>query len=265
MPPAFAPKSTSNLEADDKTKTLLYAHHGFGKTHQCRHMADYYGKGFIISGESGLKSLVGKDIDYLPFTSWDGRHDPDNEVYSFKGIVAMMRTPEFAAAGYQWISIDSLTEMSDLCKNHFDAEAEREFRANPTKKKDGFAVWNNYNSSLIGALKWVRDLDYHVLMTALAKEEADDNGKQHYWPMVQGKGVMKQIPGMFDNVFCGVRTTTEDPATGKPRITRKFITEEVNGWHGKSRDPFGVIDDVEETADITDIFKKLKVEGFNNA
>ena len=35
-------------------KTLIYGHHGYGKTFQCRFYADEYGKGLIISGESGL-------------------------------------------------------------------------------------------------------------------------------------------------------------------------------------------------------------------
>lgn len=258
MPPVFAPKNTAALGIDEKTKTLLYAHHGFGKTYQCKNLARHYGRGFIISGESGLKSLAGADgIDFLPFTSWDGRHDPESDVYSFKGIVRMMQHPSFREQGYKWIAIDSLTEMADLCRRYAEIEEELERQKDPAKKKDGFAVWNNYSTGLIGALKWVRDLDYHVMVTCLAKEEDDANGKTHYWPMVQGKGVMKQIPGMFDNVLCGVRTTENDIATGQPTISRKFICEEMSGWHGKVRDPLNRISPVEHTDDITAIFKKM--------
>lgn len=259
MPPAFAPRSTGKMRVDEKTKTLLYAHHGFGKTTQCKFYQEHYGPGFIFSGEGGLKSLVGSDIDYLPFSSWDGQHNPEEEVYSFKGIVRMTQSDEFKAMGYRWIAIDSLTELSDLCLRHFEKEVEAERIKNQKDKKDGFAVWNQYNAALIGALKWVRDLDMHVLVTALAKEEEDANGNLHYWPMVQGKGVMKQIPGMFDNVFCGVRSAEPDPATGRPRIKRFFITEEANGWHGKARDPLHRAEPVENTDRMTDIFKKMNM------
>lgn len=257
MPPAFKPRSTSTMTVDEKTKTLLYAHHGFGKTYQCSNYADHYGKGFILSGEAGLKTLVGKDIDFLPFSSWDGAHDPDAGVYSFKGIVRMMKSDEFKSAGYKWVAIDSLTELSDLCKRHCELEGEEQRQREGKEKADGFAIWNNYNASLIGALKWVRDLDYHVLVTCLAKEEEDANGKLHYWPMVQGKGIMKQIPGIFDNVLCGVRSAEADPSTGRPRVKRFFITEEAMGWHGKVRDPIGAAEPVEYTDNITDIFKKM--------
>ena len=53
--------------ADGPTKVLLYSHHGYGKTYQCRHYEKRYGKGLIISGESGLKSIEDVSIDYAPF------------------------------------------------------------------------------------------------------------------------------------------------------------------------------------------------------
>lgn len=259
MPPAFAPRSTGTMSVDEKTKTMLYAHHGFGKTYQAGNYASHYGKGFILSGEAGLKSLVGKSIDYLPFSSWDGPHDPEAGVYSFKGIVSLMRSDEFKAAGYTWVAIDSLTELADQCLRHFEREEAARQARDPNKKKDGFAIWNQYGAALIGALKWVRDLDYHVLVTCLAKEEEDANGNLHYWPMVPGKGVMKQIPGMFDNVLCGVRSADPDPATGRPRVKRFFITDEALGWHGKVRDPLGRSSTVENTDNVTDIFKKMNM------
>lgn len=255
MPAAFKPRSTDTISVDEKTKTLLYAHHGFGKTTQCRFYEEFYGKGFIISGEAGLKSLVGTQIDYLPFKTYDGPHDPDKEIYSFKGIVGMVMSEEFRQQGYKWIAIDSLTELADLCLRHFEKLEEQNREAG--KKKDGFVVWNQYGAALLGALKWLRDLDYHVLVTALAKEEEDDNGKVHYWPMMQGRGVMKQVPGIFDNVLCGVRTHDKDEATGRPRIKRFFITEEVGGWHGKTRDPLQRVAPYEYTDNVTQIFKKM--------
>ena len=104
---------TSDIQKGGAIKLLLYAHHGFGKTFQCRYFQKRYGKGLILSGEAGLKSVEDVNIDYLPFTSWDGNHDPENGDYSFTGIVKMLQSKEFKEAGYKWIAIDSLTELSE--------------------------------------------------------------------------------------------------------------------------------------------------------
>ena len=42
--------STSTAGAQHH-KTLVYGHHGWGRTYQCRFYAEEYGKGLIISGE----------------------------------------------------------------------------------------------------------------------------------------------------------------------------------------------------------------------
>jgi hypothetical protein len=246
----FSPMNTST-PAVHKHKTLLYAHHGFGKTYQCRHYQRAYGKGFIISGESGLKSIEDVGIDFLPFSSWDGEHDPAKGVFSFRGIMKMMATPAFKAAGYQWVAIDSVTEMSERCLTHF-----QEVHAGG---KDGFAVWQDYERAMMGALKWVRDLPYHVLITSLAVEETDDNGVIQFWPMVKQKKIAKQIPALFDHVFCGIRAT-EERKTGSGtslRVQRLLITDEVRGWHGKTRDPRQRLEPVERCSDVTELHARM--------
>lgn len=198
----FKPMNTATAKETHRHKALVYAFHGWGKTTQAAHMQRSYGKTFIISGESGLKSVSDENIDFLPFTSWDGEHNPEKGVFSFRGIVNMMRSPEFKEAGYECIFIDSLTELADRCLEHWQKVHE--------DNKNAFALWGDYGSSMLGALKWVRDLPYHVVVTALAKEGKDDNGDQDYWPHIQGNAVQKQVGGIFDHVFCGVRVTDGD-------------------------------------------------------
>ena len=67
-------KSTGNIGLDSPSKTLLYSHHGFGKTYQARHYQEAYGKGIIFSGEAGLKSL--QDVDIDTFRSPRGKMPP---------------------------------------------------------------------------------------------------------------------------------------------------------------------------------------------
>ena len=244
----FSVMKTSDIAASGPTKVLLYSHHGFGKTYQCRFYQERFGKGLILSGEAGLKSIEDVSIDYLPFSSWDGKHDPKEGIYSFRGIVKMLSSPEFKEAGYTWIAIDSLTELSE----RLIEKLERDY-ANESNK---FAMWGDYARLMIGALKWVRDLPLHVYVTCLAKEEQDPNGVTQYWPLVKGQAVSKQVPAIFDHVLCGVRVT-ETNDQGKPRVRRYVITDEVNGWQGKVRDPRQRLKPMEPVDDVTELLSRM--------
>lgn len=246
----------------DYRKVLLYAHHGWGKTTQAVNYQREYGPGFIISGESGLGSIKSSGIDYLPFTSWDGEHDPAKGVYSFKGIIKIMNTPEFKARDYKWLMLDSLTELSDHAYKH----AEEKANANPGKdgKINGFAIWEEYGAMMIGACKHIRDMKAHVIVTALAKESEDENGNIIHMPMIRGKAAQGQIPGIFDCVLCGVKRTSGsiDPTTGQAsgmKTVHYIITDEIRGWRGKVRDEKRRLAAVESESDITKLFKKMEM------
>ena len=243
----FKTFSTKDIQKDGPTKTLLYAHHGFGKTYQCRFYEKRFGKGLILSGEAGLKSIEDVDIDYVPFSSWRGDHDPEEGVFSFVGIMQMIKSPEFAEAGYKWIAIDSLTEMSDRLMEHLEAE---------NKDGNNFTLYGDNARIMIGALKWIRDLPMHVYVTCLAKEEKDANDVTHYWPMVKGAAVAKQVPALFDHVLCGVRRT-ETNDKGMPKVKRYIVTDEVSGWHGKTRDPMNVLKPYEQVDDVTALLARM--------
>jgi hypothetical protein len=250
-------KTTADLQQKAPTKVLLYAHHGYGKTYQCRYYAKRYGKGLIISGESGLKSLEDVDIDYVEFTSWMEFED----IYRY--LSGLIKNGNFAKTGYKWIAIDSLTELSDRLV---------EMNEDKYKGKDGdidrsksFAMWAEYSRRMIGVLKWLRDLPVHVYMCCLAKEEESANGSsKEFWPMVAGSKTQKQIPALFDHVFCGKKVEVTDPDTGKITVKRYLIADEVSGWHGKVRDPYGVIKAYEEESDVTELLARMSTATAKN-
>ena len=249
----------SVLNTSDHTtqwrKCLLYAPHGFGKTTQMKHYQEAYGPGFIISGESGLSSIRSAGIDYLPFTSWSGETDPDEDKYSFVDIFKWIRSKAFKEKGYKWIGVDSLTELSDHAIAAANAAAEQK-AAETNSKVNGFEVWSQYATQMIGACKAIRDLPMHVILTALAKEGQDADGENEYWPMVAGKQVQTQLPGIFDVVFCGVRSTSGDKSKGM-RVERYIVTDDVKGWHGKVRDEKRRLKAVEHESDITKLFERM--------
>ncbi len=250
---AFKPMNTKD-ETTSFRKSLLYSLAGWGKTTQAKHYQAAYGKGFIISGEAGLSSIRGAGIDYLPFTSFDGAFDESKGVYSFVQICRIINSPEFKAVGYKWLMLDSLTELSDMVFGWADAKATATAAATG-KKQNGFEVWGDYKDRMIGACKYIRDLPYHVVVTALSKTNEDDNGDKQHIPLLQGNAVQAQIPGIFDNVFCG---TTRLVKTGEVMTTQRVvITSAFGGWQGKVRDESGLIQAVEETGDITTIMSKM--------
>ncbi len=255
--PLFVPSSTNDDSVKNASKSLLMTNHGWGKTTTCKHYQNEYGRGLILSGESGLKSLSDVKIDYIHFSSYNGEHDPASGVYSFKGIMDMINTPAFKQLGYTWICVDSLTELGDQVL----AAMEEKHKNN----KNRFDVWTDYARCLIGACKWVRDLPMHVLVTCLAGEETDENGNTVYWPLIPSSKTPRKIPGIFDYVFCGVRKEKVDqqgkaiidPATGRPIVERFVISDEFRGWPGKTRDPYRRIAPVEKQDNIVMLLKRI--------
>lgn len=247
----FKPYKTNDKTVTERSNALIYALHGFGKTTQCRYYKETFGKGFIISGEGGLTSISDQNIDYLPFRSWDGPNDPEKGIYSFRGICKIIQSPEFHDAGYKWIAIDSLTEASDLLNRELDIK----FKDDP----NGFKQWQEFATQMIGSLKWLRDTNYHILVTALAKEKEDEYGRVTYWPHVHGQATAKQIPALFDHVFAGVRET--EKIDDEVVVQRKLICDELHGYHGKIRDPLRRIPPVLNTSNVAEVIKAIHLEG----
>lgn len=241
----FKPMNTRD-EQTAYRKLLLYGDAGAGKTTQAAHYQRHFGPGFIISGEAGLSSIRGANIDYLPFSRWDG--EGKEGTYSFRDICRIMASPEFKAAGYKWIMVDSLTELSDLAVNHFD----RLYAGDKNK----FAMWGDYAAAMVGACKWVRDLPYHVCVTALAKHSTDDNGDAQVWPFVKGNAVQQQLPGIFDCVWGMIRATHQE-GDQEPTVERQIITEAFHGWTAKTRDESRSLNIYERTGDVTDLFRRM--------
>ena len=186
----ITPLKTNDGSASSASKLLLYGHHGAGKTTQIKNYQRAYGKGLILSGESGLSSIQDIEADYIPFSTFSAKPKMG---FSFKQIVEHIQSDDFKDKKYNWIAIDSVTELSQRCFQDVVAASSRD---NIT-----YEEWNEYERLITWALKWIRDLPMHVLMTALASEEQDDNGVTNYWPSFVQKKIQKNAPALFDHVF----------------------------------------------------------------
>ena len=63
---------TNDMSVAGVTNTLVVGEWGTGKTTQALNYQNTFGKGLILSGESGLQSLMKSDIDYIPFHEAEG-------------------------------------------------------------------------------------------------------------------------------------------------------------------------------------------------
>jgi len=243
-------------------KVLLYAMHGWGKTTQAKYYKEAYGNGLIISGESGLASVRSDGIDYVRFTAWDNENPnatKGDDDHSFTDITKWIMSDDFKSKDYKWIMIDSLTELSDHAMKWAESEANKKENLNREGKVNAFMIWDLYGTRMIGACKFIRDLPMHVVVTALAKEGEDDNGNADNWPMVKGQQVQKQLAGIFDCVFCGIKRPEQDlqNPTAPPRIVHYIIADEYKGWHGKARDEKRRLRAVEKESNIAVLLGRM--------
>ena len=200
---------------------LIYGHAGSGKTTALGNFEDTFGKGLILSGEGGLASIADRNIDFLPFYSFD--HDIDRkkhpEGYSFKELMSYVTSDDFRNAGYKWVAIDSFTELSRRAFTEATMEND-----NP---KDGFKKYELYTQKIDPMINDLRDLPIHVVCTALATESKDENGMTNFWPMLHQKSKVEAFCGTFDVVAALINKTetakTEDGKT-KMKMHKDYST-----------------------------------------
>ena len=246
----ITPLKTTDATVSSKSKSLVYGPHGSGKTTQCANYAKRYGKGIILSGEGGLSSISDMEIDYLPFSTF--KAEPTKEgTYSFKQLTQYIASDDFRKQKYQWLAIDSVTELSQRCFAEVE-EAQK-------NKANSYDLWTIYGREITAALKWVRDLDMHVVMMALATAKDDkSNGSTMYWPMMNQAKISELLPALFDNVFALLRKTNEQ--NGKMTVQRYLVTDQIGGWYGKVRDPNRRLAPFEAEHDVTKLLDVIYMD-----
>ena len=170
-------------------KALVYGASGTGKT---RLIESLPGRVLVASAEAGmlsLRGLGGGRIDVVEITSIDGLR----EVYSH-----VKRT----AHGYDWIALDSVSEIAEVCLTE-------------QKKltKDPRAAYGAIQDEVGGILRAFRDLDVGVYFSAKEHKEKDDStGRTSYGLSMPGAKLGAQVPYLFDLVMRLVVVSDKDEA-----------------------------------------------------
>ena len=184
----------------------------------------------ILSAESGLLCI--KDLLLA------------NEVdsYNISSLAEFNEAAELLANGqmkdgngqlYQWIFIDSLTEIATKCAE----EKQREY----TNKKDSFKLWGDYNQEMTAVIKKFRDmLQYNVVFTCLEKVTEGS-----IIPDLPGTTLNSRITSYFDEVL---------HITKQPNKGGKIISIFTTKWPvGLAKDRSGKLSDVTDDANLLEI------------
>ena len=138
------------------------------------------------------------------------------------------------------------------------ATAQAEATAVKTGKKvNGFEKFSTYNQLFLASCKFIRDLPYHVVLSALSVESDNEDGAREVYPNVQGAKMRSQLMGIFDNVLAGVKVSVKGE-DGKVSIKRYVITDDIRGYHAKVRDEKRRVLPIEDTASIVDVLSKIE-------
>lgn len=211
--------STKNQETHF-LKVLVHGPAGAGKTRLCATVPNP----LIISCESGLLSL--REYD-LPVWKIDG----------MKSLEAAYE--EALKDDYEWICIDSLSEIGEVCL----AENKRSFA-------DGRKAYGEMQDEMGGLIRSFRDMNKNIYMSAKqAKLKDEVTGAMLYSPSIPSNKLASDLPYYFDEVFA-LHTHIDDDGEAQ----RAFQTTRDNQYDAKDRS--GSLDFWEE-ADLGKIQKKI--------
>lgn len=180
---------------------LLVGAAGIGKTSQLRCLLgqDFQNgqwiqtelapeKVFVLSAESGLLS-VRELVESGQITGFEVR-----SLTEFRDALQYCYEEEFQNAGYQWLFVDSLTEIASRCVE----DLQRKY----PNKADTFKMWGDYNQIMTDIIKRFRDMPrINVVFTCLVAVDKDDVGRRYMVPDIPGSSLKTRLPSYFDEVF----------------------------------------------------------------
>jgi phage nucleotide-binding protein len=208
---------------------FIYGASGAGKTSLLKTLP--IGKTLMLDAEQGTKSIGAFKFDLVELCrDDDGKLLPEkNRFERFDEFCEFLLTPE-AQAKYDYVFVDSLTEISQNLKNSLEnGEGEDAL--------EGWAMWGEYNDTLMRILKFFRDIGhYTVIMTAIEDRVDDKDGTSYYAPMIQGKQIKAAIQPLVDELL---RLVVVDDIG-----TRKLICQPTTKT--KAKDRSGNLDAVED-------------------
>lgn len=231
-------------QSADRICALLIGPAGIGKTSQIRCLLgqDYQGgqwiqtdmapeKVLVLSAESGL--LCVRDL----ITAGQIEGFEIRSLGEFQEALRFCLSPDFRQQGYQWVFIDSLTEIAARC-------AEDLQRKYPSKT-DSFKMWGEYSQTMTDIIKAFRDLQgVNVVFSCLLAVDKDDAGRRFPVPDISGSGLKNRLTSYFDEVFIFERMSMN---TGNPEapVMQEMLVFNTKAPVGLAKDRSGKLSETE--------------------
>lgn len=181
-------KSVDESIGNSGIKVLVHGPAGSGKTTLC---ATTGVPTLIISAESGLLAIKGAP-DFIKVVEVTSIKDMGEILAGLKDGSIQYVDPDGEAYPFQWIALDSITEI-----------AEKLLAAEKARSADPRQAYGALIDDMLELMKDFRDLpNYNVVMSCKQNRVKDEfAGTMLYEPAMPGTKLGPQIPYLFDEVF----------------------------------------------------------------
>lgn len=191
-------------EVETHLNALYYGEPGTGKTTAALGMAKY-GKVLLIDAEGGAqpKALAARGVDISNVEIWP----PSPSDLSFDSLEALyvdlMNALEEDPDAYYGLVIDSFTELARrLLDKQLDVAREKAERLG--KNREAFQIdladHGVVSSQMRTLLRRFRDLNLHLVLTALERRDVDENTAEVNYGPALGPAIANDTMGLVDLV-----------------------------------------------------------------
>jgi hypothetical protein len=211
------PSNIISLQEEDEYHNLLiYADSGVGKTVFAGSDDNVL---FVAPENNGTVSAkrFGSTAQKWKINNWN------DIIGAYKWLLSLDVIP------FNWVVLDSLTEMQDMCMQQILREG---VEINPGRDPDvpQLQDWIPYQNRFMKMVKSFNDLPVHMLYTALQMDEENEEGDKVVLPMMQGKGTQYAKKVASTMTSFGHMKVARRPAGVDDEGNKKFDEFRVIQW-----------------------------------
>lgn len=205
-------------------KCLVFGESGAGKTTLMGTLPNPV----ILSAESGLLSLSGKDVPFIEIKTLDDLRE-----------------------AYQWLTDGEGKKFESICLDSISEIAEVVLNSAKKSSKDPRQAYGEMNETVTELIRAFRDISgKNVVFSAKVEKATDEKGRILYSPSMPGKTLAQGLGYFFDLVLA---LRVEKNETGEN--IRAILTDSDGLWLAKDRS--GKLE-TWEAADLGAIINKIK-------